>query len=311
MKKMILSLILIVVVFSSQSALGWNGTGHMLVARIAWENMSPTARQNVVNLLMQAPTNACLRDLFPNDTRPLVDRQREFFMRAATWPDIVRPRDNNDHRPCIQYHKRDWHFVDHFWSGLSGDLNSPPHDVPLPIAQVNAEERLQFFRTFVNSNSLATERAMGVAWILHLVGDIHQPLHTSGRVTSRPDEKQGDAGGNSFKLLPKLSLHSYWDGIVDRAVPRKPNQTFAKYLERVAGDFESSHPKSQFNLLPGQFDQWVLESLERAKNKAYPKSLKRGQLPSKSYQNSTFEVASESIPEAGYRLADLLNSLFG
>jgi hypothetical protein len=63
--------------------------------------------------------------------------------------------------------------------------------------------------------------------------------------------------------------------------------------------------------MPGQFDKWVLESLARAKNKAYPKDLKRGQLPAKPYQNSTLDVAEDAIPEAGYRLAELLNQLFG
>lgn len=80
MKKICFSLMLAIAIFSSQSALGWNGTGHIIVARIAWDNMTPKARKNVVTLLMQAPNDACLRDLFPNDSRPLEIRQREFFM---------------------------------------------------------------------------------------------------------------------------------------------------------------------------------------------------------------------------------------
>src|SRR5215204_4313999 len=144
MKRFIFSVFLAVVVFSSQS-LAWNGTGHQIVARIAWDNMTETARQNVVKLLMQAPANACLRDLFPN-TGAIQQRPREFFVRVATWPDVIRPRDDQDTRPCIQFHKRDWHFVDHFWKGISGDLNVPPTDLPIPVAPVNAVERLQFLR---------------------------------------------------------------------------------------------------------------------------------------------------------------------
>lgn len=311
MRKMIFSLILLVGIFSSESAFGWNSTGHQLVARIAWDDMSATTRQNVIDLLMQAPSDSCF-PRFPDDGRPLEIRQREFFVLAATWPDIIRKRNAQDQRPCLKYHRRDWHFVDHFWSGISGDSNSPPQDLPNPIAPVNAQERLRLFRTSVTSNFAASERAMTLAWILHLVGDIHQPLHTSGRVTERPNETQGDGGGNAFKLGPDLSLHSYWDGIVDRANPRKNNESFARYLERVAGEFESANPKSSFTLLlPDQFDKWVLESLGRAKNKAYPEGLKRNKKPNAIYQRSAFGVAAESIAEGGYRLGALLNQLFG
>src|ERR1041385_9042187 len=158
-----------------QSNYGWNDTGHMMVARIAWDNLSPAARQQMVALVMQAPANSCLRELFPQDNRPLAERERQFFIAAATWPDVIRPRDN-DTRPCRLLHHREWHFVDHFWSGTSGSPNDPPHDVNIAIAQINAAERLQLFRNQVGSTVVpVSERAMLLAWILHLVGDIHQP----------------------------------------------------------------------------------------------------------------------------------------
>jgi hypothetical protein len=311
MKRFICSVFLAVVVFSSQS-LAWNGTGHEIVARIAWDNMTETARQNVVNLLVQAPANACLRDLFPN-TGTIQQRRREFFVRVATWPDVIRRKNNQDTRPCTQFHKGDWHFVDHFWKGNSGDLNAPPTDLPLAIAPVNAVERLQFLRAAsINTALPAKTRAMYVAWLMHLVGDIHQPLHTSGRVTQFPNEQDGDRGGNDFKLLPDFPLHSYWDGIVDRAHPRTAQESFSQYIERVANEFEVANPKASFaQPLPNQFDKWALESFARAKSDAYPKTLKRNQMPGAAYQARTFQISQLEITEAGYRLADLLNTLFG
>ncbi|HXI25216.1 MAG TPA: S1/P1 nuclease, partial [Pyrinomonadaceae bacterium] len=240
------------------------------------------------------------------------ERKREFFLAAATWPDVVRPKDRNDPRPCTSYHRRDWHFVDHYWKGVSGDPTNPPTDLSTPpMAEINAVGQLVIFRPFVVSNNAASDRAIDLAWILHLVGDIHQPLHTSGRVTAT--ETGGDAGGNFFTLGPKLSLHSYWDGIVDRAQPRHaPNETFPNYIKRLTQTFESAFPKSHFtNLEPGQFEEWAKESLEKAKNNAYPKSLKRGQMPAPTYQAKTFGIAEESIAEGGYRLAALLDELFG
>ena len=317
MKKLVFTMILVISVFSSQSTLAWNATGHQLVSSIAWDNMTPTARQNVVALLLEGPDDACLKELFPKDSRPLDARQREFFIKAATWPDIVRPRKmkngRKDPRPCIKFHQRDWHFVDHFWKGISGSITKPPTDLSTPpIAEVNAAERLKLFSTIVVSEMPASERAIDLAWILHLVGDIHQPLHTSGRVTSAPGEAAGDQGGNLFRLADDVPLHSYWDGIVDRSIRQKAHETPGQYLDRVAAKFENDFPRSTFTKLEsGQFDKWTLESLETAKTLAYPSTLKRNQNPANSYRVAVFDVSEESIADAGYRLADLLNKLFG
>src|ERR1051325_8446948 len=101
----------------------WDNTGHEVVAGIAWDNMTAAARQKAVALLGAAPANACLRSLLPNDARPLAVRQREFFIRAATWPDRVRSG------PCVQFNQEDWHFLDHYWGGMSGRTgSSAPHN---------------------------------------------------------------------------------------------------------------------------------------------------------------------------------------
>jgi hypothetical protein len=299
-----------------QTALAWNATGHQLVARIAWENMTPTTRRNVINLLQAAPGDACLRDLFPEDSRPLADRQREFFMLASTWPDIVRPREE-DTRACTRFHRRDWHFINYFWEGISGDANEPPQDLEdIEIPEVNAVERLKYFRPFAACGTPQDERATTLAWVLHLVGDIHQPLHTSARVTSRPREREGDQGGNLFKLGPSndsLSLHSYWDGIVDRSIPRQQNENNIAYLERVARRTMQNHPRPGMvgRLRPGDFEAWSREGLETTKRAVYPRSLRRGQMPSDSYRARAFEVSEEAIAIGGYRLAELLNQMFG
>jgi S1/P1 Nuclease len=85
MKKLFCTLILVSALVLPQSVLAWNGTGHRLVASIAWDNLSDTARKNIVNLLLQAPKGNCLRELFKS-----TDGEREFFVAAATWPDIIR-----------------------------------------------------------------------------------------------------------------------------------------------------------------------------------------------------------------------------
>lgn len=321
-RKFFLVLILVFALYLPQSVLGWNATGHQVVAGIAWDNMTPTARQNAIALLQAAPPDACLLDLLSNDSRPLADRQREFFMRASTWSDIVRPSEE-DTRACTRFHRRNWHFINFFWEGTSGGTGgiAPQDREDIETPEVNAVERLKLFRPFVACGTPACrtpqeERATTLAWILHLVGDIHQPLHTSGRVTSRPREREGDQGGNLFKLANDLPLHSYWDGIFDRSIARTQEEKNNNlvYLNRVIGIIVQEHPRNTAivsRLLPGEFEAWSLEGFATTKRVVYPESLQRGQMPSDSYRQTAFTTSKEVVALAGYRLADLLNQMLG
>src|SRR4051794_9058822 len=216
MKLSRVALALVVALCLPQAVLAWNATGHELVAGMAWDNMTPAARQKAIALLMSAPSDACLLDLFPNDARPVADRQREFFMRAATWADRVR-KDKTHPRPCDRFSDTDAHFIDHFWQGQSGGVGvKAPHDRPdFSGNQVNAIIRLNAFRAAVacttGSCPPAAVRATDLAWILHLVGDIHQPLHTASRLTGTPPA--ADGGGNGFPLSTDPhgpQLHGFW-----------------------------------------------------------------------------------------------------
>ena len=155
-------------------AAAWNDTGHEVVALIAWENLSPAARSKVVAIMRQAPAASQLPQLFRQDNRPVEVREREFFRRAATWPDLA--------RDLPDFHHSTWHHRNFYWKQDNGVA------VDLPDLQVNPEnvvERLGHFKTRLADASVpASQRAIEFAWVLHLVGDIHQPLHCSGRVTA-------------------------------------------------------------------------------------------------------------------------------
>jgi hypothetical protein len=312
---------LVVALCLPQAVLAWNATGHELVAGIAWDNMTPAARQKAIALLKSAPSDACLLDLLPNGARPLVDRQREFFMRAATWPDVIRKGKNNDTRPCTRFADSDAHFKDHFWQGVSGGSGtSAPKDRPdIPGKPDNAIVRLNASRDSVACSAGPCgpndRRATDLAWILHLVGDIHQPLHTAARVSA--EHLTGDQGGNGFLLSSDVKgpkLHSFWDDIVDKSIPLKTgeaSQKSIKYLDRVIARITADHPRSSMvsRLTPVDFEAWSEEGLKTAKGVAYPASLHEAQTPSVGYRRSVFTVADEAIALGGYRLADLLNTM--
>ena len=178
-------------------------------------------------------------------------RAREFFRRAATWPDLI--------REVPELHQPTWHHRDFYWRQDRGRA------IDLPDLQVHPEnllERLHYFKKLLaNPTVPARERAIGIAWVLHLVGDIHQPLHCSARVTAV--ERKGDHGGQDFELAPRsrphspderYSLHAYWDDMLDRAVPRRSGERLGDYLQRAAALVVSQHPRAQLEaeLKPGQ-----------------------------------------------------------
>ena len=98
------------------SALAWNDTGHQVVALIAWDHLSDATRQKVVALMAQS-TSEPLTALLPQDGRPLAVRQREFFVRASTWADLI--RGTADDRPM-------WHHRSFFWKQVNGQAVDVP-----------------------------------------------------------------------------------------------------------------------------------------------------------------------------------------
>lgn len=284
------------------TASGWDATGHQVVARIAWDNMSPRARSAAVALLRSAPGDAGLAQLFPDDARPLAERERELFLKASVWPDIA--RDNP------KYHRGDWHYVNIFWEARPSP-DTCPIDRPDLIPVGGAVRRLQEFQATTDDRTLdARDRAVQLAWLLHLAGDIHQPLHSSARIT--PEHPEGDRGGNLFPLegTPR-NLHSYWDGILTRAFPRDPGETDDAYAGRIAAALQQRQPRSAFQprLNPGEFDAWAREGYVTAKRVAYT-GIEPGQRPTDAYARQALAAAEPAAALAGYRLAQMLERLF-
>lgn len=297
-----------------QTAFAWNSTGHEVVARIAWEKMQPLTRLRVMALMLQAPPDADLASMLPTDGRLLAIRQRELFMLAATWPDIVRSDEFPDRK--LKYHHSIWHYTNLFWRQQDGLAVDVPELQP---ERINIVERLDFLQAEVLNRSTARGQVgVDAAWILHLIGDIHQPLHTSARVTDT--EPKGDQGGNLFLLTPPDTppkdtkrLHGYWDDILNKSIPRNANETDLAYANRVASIIMQRHPASKMKdrLKDGQYAEWAKEGLASAKVSVYPSRLKRFQKPSERYRKQAYSIAEPAIALAGYRLAAMLDRLFG
>jgi len=316
MRKKLVSVFLSMVLASAAAvpAFAWHDEGHKLTGYIAWQQMTPQTRDAVIKILRGAPEDSHLATFYPvYGIEPEDVRKMEFFMVVPTWADIV--RNTAFSVRSKKYHHSNWHYDDTFWKQVGGkvELLSGFDEGGQAVSQMVAAEK-----TLRDPDAKAGEKAVAIAWLMHLAGDIHQPLHTSARVTDR--EPKGDQGGNLFLLTPEstpradqLNLHTYWDGIPARAVPLKNGQCASDYLESMGQKMIKNNPFQKFsgNLRLGQYGEWQKAGFALATTAVYTPDLKRFQMPSEKYQKSAFKLAEQQIALAGYRIGATLNDIFG
>jgi len=316
MKKALLYVLVttVITLFAASSSFAWDDVGHKLTAYIAWQQMTPDVRERVIKLLLAAPEDAQLSTFYlPYGSRTDEGKKRDFFMIAATWPDIIRDR-LFDTR-FKKYHHSNWHYSDTFWTVKNGKVELL--EMPGDGGGMAMEKIAEFIKLEQSPDATDADKAVAVAWLEHLIGDIHQPLHAESRVTDL--EPKGDQGGNLFLFTPKDTprekqdnLHWFWDNIVVRSVPNTNDSSDAEYLIPIAKDMMNKYPlaKMQPRLAIDDPAQWKKESFELASTKAYPDDLKRFEAPSAAYKKMAFEIAQERIALAGYRMGALFNKLF-
>jgi hypothetical protein len=185
-----------------------------------------------------------------------------------------------------------WHFID---TPFTQDGTALPA-IPTP----NAQERIALFRTVLASTSADGLKSYDMTWLLHLVGDVHQPLHASTRVSSTDPE--GDAGGNLVKLdCSKCELHFFWDDLLGAQNNLKTVLKAARKL-----------PKAQAALAAKSDEKdWIAESFIEAQQTVYAPPIATGDGPftlTTQYKKNAGKLAKQRVALAGARLANLLNT---
>ncbi len=276
-------------------ALCWNDFGHMTVAYLAYKKLNAHARERVDQLLKLNPSYQKWLDQIGQGASE-ADRNTQVFMLASTWPDTIKgdqtyKSDGTQHgfRPegavasqNIGYsdhllHKY-WHFVDQPFTYDHSKL--PPPVVP------NALTEMATFRSVLSSDSPDELKSFDLVWLIHIVGDVHQPLHCVTRVSR--DHLGGDSGGNDVKISgagDSKNLHGLWDWILGQGGPRDVI-AFADKLPqpraRDAGDTTAS--------------DWTDEGFRLAKKKVYVSPIKKGDGPfeiTESYKKKAKALAEE------------------
>ena len=291
----------------------WHDEGHKTTGYIAWQRMTPQTREAVIRILRAAPEDSHIPAFYPvYGIQPEDVRKMEFFVLIPTWADMVRERSFPVRNR--KYHHSNWHYYDTFWRSDNGKVVfvTVPEDGGQALPQLKAAER-----TMRDPAASDANKAIALAWFLHMTGDLHQPLHNSARVTD--SEPKGDQGGNLFFLEPekpqgqsRLNLHSFWDGILARSVSLKDGECVEAYVASIGHRMMKKHPYSEFaqGIKLANYEAWHQEGLNLATVEVFSPDLMRNTVPSAKYQKKAWEISQRQIALAGYRIADTLNSIF-
>ena len=309
----IAGILLLALVFV-QTAAAWDDVGHKITGYIAWQRMSPAARENVIKILRAAPEDSHLSAFYMSyGPQQEAVRKLHYFTMVPTWADIVRDRTFTNR--FAKYHKSNWHYSDTFWRQADGrvELITDRKGDGQGVARL-----IEFDKVMRDANAPAADKAIAIAWFLHIGGDLHQPLHTSGRHTDR--EPEGDRGGNMFLLTPEggprnaeVNLHWFWDSIVIRNIPFQQEISEAEYIKLVAESmmtrfpFDSAKPGLKLTAYP----EWQQETFAFANTDVFSADIIRFQTPSDKYRRNAYHVAERQLSLAGYRMGETLNAIFG
>jgi len=192
------------------SANAWWGTGHLLVARIAYDLLSKESPDQL----------AKAEKILGNLNNSVTSKKEKYhrFVECATYAD--------DFKYHGGFYQKTWHFIDQPYYDQGGGASKYPDFKPDEHNSVEALEGLiDWMNNYSASNyPVNTVKAAGgsaketystaLRLIIHYVGDIHQPLHSVSRVDD--SYKAGDRGGNSVRLPSKdgaSNLHAVWDAV--------------------------------------------------------------------------------------------------
>lgn len=307
------------------AARAWNETGHMLTAAIAYERLDPATRAKLVDILKQHPR---FNDDFVRQMPPSVkdaDKDRWIFIHAATWPDIARGFKGRDRR---KYHHPTWHYINKPIFLSAEDEETLKEDLEINLVEewkpgqkhgaLNILQAIEKCKADFNADGAeARDKAVALCWLLHLIGDVHQPLHAATFFSSERFE-EGDRGGNLVPTKNK-SLHTLWDGLLGEG---KSLTVLTKRIQDLFNDPERLKQGEQA-LAAKTPREWVAESYKIAFEFIYDekvrKLVKQGEekpdepLPpveySENHTKKAKEIALRRAVEAGFRLSEFLKTL--
>lgn len=318
MRRPSLALMLVLVIPSVSPA--WHECGHHATALIAYDLLSDDHQKAFVELLREHPR-------FEEDFEAPEDVNNEtryWVGRAAYWPDVA--------RELPEYNRPRWHYDATAPALVVGDrskIELPPRRDPLArlfgatldTDDLNIDEAMLTCGLVLSDPRRdGSDRAIALCWVLHLMGDCHQPCHAGSLYAERLfDTTDGDRGGNDVALVNGGNLHALWDGLLGGWYDENK-------INRVVADIKADSELIETVSAEASADRfsvrdWLAEGRKFSNDFVYTNEVlgqvravvegKADRLPeltvSEDYLKNAGAVAKYRACQAGYRMAKVLS----
>ncbi|MET4138780.1 S1/P1 nuclease [Pedobacter sp. UYP1] len=258
-KKVCIAVVLIA--YLPLNAAAWGQTGHRIVGQIADYYLTAKARKAVKQVL-----------------------GNESMAIASNWPDFIKSDTSYNYLTS-------WHYVN-----IPGDLDQNGVFNFLETSkEPNVYNKIpEMIKILKNKQSTAEQQQMAMRLLIHMLGDVHQPMHTA---------RKEDLGGNKVSVMwfgQRSNLHRVWDeDLIDRQ-----QLSYTEYATAI------NHPSKE------QFTKWSHDSLKEtvyesyvACNKIYDKTKADDKL-SYRYNFDFIDLMNEQLLKGGVRLAQIINDIY-
>ena len=287
-------------------AWAWHPVGHRIIAAMAYDLLPKKTRARVDAIIKQHPDYLRFTEGVRGDAKHTA---RWAFIHAAAWADDIKGDDRfyDDTRrgakptatvaPFRDMKRHtNWHFVNLYFSPDGAALPRTPE----PNAKTELPKMIE---------GLTGELAWyNLVWLLHVEGDIHQPMHNVSRFTKHLVDRAGkptsDLGGNLLVVDGYTNLHMVWDDLL--GVTRDE-----RYIDWMAARLKKEHKRpAQLSLEPSV---WIAEGFELAREKAYvmPANIGTREKPFRrtpAYEEASLKLARERAAIGAYRLAAVITA---
>jgi len=223
-----LALILAMFIWCDRPVQAWNSAGHRIISDITYDLLDDATRAKAVELIKSSPRFQFeFVDKMPANVKSESDaiKDRWCFLQSSIWADLVRGN--------AEWSIEKWHYINKpfFLTDLDEIALKNAKDIQqstiLPDkiasnvdpADLNAVQALRHcFERLASPTTSKEKKSTYLLWVMHVVGDLHQPLHSTSLYSrGRFQKPGGDRGGNSIKTKQSGNLHALWDGLLGGA----------------------------------------------------------------------------------------------
>ena len=269
MKRTTVLILSVIMLLNTVSAYAWGSKGHDVVAAIAEQNLTRKARKNISKLL---------------DGKSIV-----YY---SSWMDNIQ---NSPYWENGYNKTKTWHYANVDKGETYETMKKEPAGDVVNGLEMLTDQLMNNYDNLTDSM-----RVDYLKMIVHMVGDLHCPMH-AGRLSDR--------GGNGTKVMwfrNETSLHSIWDS---KMIDSARTSSYSEWCEHL----DRKDRKYIKNITKGDYEDWFMKTVEEAA-KLYDYVESTGEIvPTLSYQfvYDFSPLLEEQLTNAGYRLAYVLNEIFG